>query len=158
MTFATPSFAGGEGNRALRIALDDLTDYLNNEEVRIEANNHRGHEYGSIPFVENYDELSWLANELKSLQPIKAQIDSIFNAYQYGVIYAIRFDETDLDKMANRGGMGLIHFGPVSPNKIVGKFFIDFVENNSSYSMDDPQRFTNGIVWRQRLLKNNMVE
>lgn len=158
LLYATTDFAGGEGCRALRKALHDLHTYLTDEEIRFAALTQRIRntidEYGDTVYEDmdplTSDELTWLQDELNALQPVNEFVNSLFEQYQYGIVYAIKFNENDMANLFNAKGMGITHVGTISPNKIVAKLLTD---SSSTYNscIGDRQRFINMQAWHGRV-------
>ncbi len=157
LLYATRDFAGGEGCRSLRKALNDLWAYLNDEQVRYDALtkpiNETVNGYGEVIYADtplSVHELDWLNDELIALQPIKQFVDAWFEQYQYGVVYAIKFDERDLSSLFTAGGMGIAHTGTIKPGKIVAKLLTD---GNTAYNpfVSDGQQLDMIFAWSDRL-------
>ncbi len=134
LLFATHEFAGGETVRALRKSIQDLEDYLNSKSIRDEVLNNRVFEYhdlisknaqvGSPP---KEVDLIWLQEKVEKLQNLKGKCTEFYNAYEYGVVYAVKFSKKDIENKKDfefNGCMGLKVFSKISSQKIVGKIYI----------------------------------
>ena len=139
LLFSTHEFAGGETVRSLRKAIQDLEDYLTNQSIRDTAMKYKLVEYNDLvsknikarKAPEDVD-LSWLQTEVDKIQNVKEKCLELYNAYEYGVVYAIKFNKNDIkdqDNFEYDGSMGLKSFSRISSRKIVGKIHIpiDFI-------------------------------
>ena len=73
------------------------------------------------------EDLNWLADKLKNLEVILNRLNSITSEYDYGIIYAVEFNKTDVQFMQslNRSMMhGIACYGPISPDQIRAKALI----------------------------------
>jgi hypothetical protein len=66
----------------------------------------------------------WLRERLVELRPLRERCNSAESEYAYGVIYAVRFHETDLDHLL-RNRRDLISLASVSSDRIMAKAVID---------------------------------
>jgi hypothetical protein len=66
---------------------------------------------------------AWLLARLKELDKIHHCCDKLISNYQYGVIYAIRFTDRDLQQLATDHA-GLVFDGTISPDQIPAKCII----------------------------------
>jgi hypothetical protein len=163
--YASRAFAGGETARALRLALGDLREYLDNPVFRKKAITESWkHLRNSTPLsvpsycvpqeIENvsFDHIQqlwgyfesfgsrpgvggrhgvkpcaysdvWLRTKLAELETVHHCCDKFFSSYLYGVVYAIRFTESDLPQLGcDRAG--LTFDATVSPERILAKSII----------------------------------
>jgi hypothetical protein len=156
LTFASEDFAGGEGCRAIRKGIKDLHDFLKDPEIRLGAQNQQirvtVNERGEVipEDLKLIEDLDWLRNELSDLTPIEGYVKNIANQHQYGIVYAIRFDEADLPKMKHNSCMGIMHFGTIHPSKIIAKLIVQSEQQGLIF---DSQRLTNTLIWKSRLAK-----
>jgi len=66
----------------------------------------------------------WLREKLIELQPLRERCNRPKTDYAYGVVYAVRFYEEDLDQLVNNN-RDLISLVPVAPARIAAKALID---------------------------------
>ncbi len=127
LLYSTKGFAGGETARAIRIALEDLVGYTENEDLRQEHYNLQRRECedlvsnGANPTPVVQVNLDWLRSKLAELQPLHDKASNLRNEYQWGVLYAVRFSPDDLQWLADGGSEGVQGFGLIPPEKIAVK-------------------------------------
>ena len=149
LTFASEDFAGGEGCRAVRKGIRDLHNFLKDPDVRLAAQNQQiretVNERGEVipEDLKLIEDLDWLRNELSDLNPVEQYVNRIANQHQYGIVYAIRFDEADLLKMKHNSCMGIMHFGTIHPSKIIAKLI---VRTGHKGLVADLQRYTRVVA------------
>ncbi len=134
LLYATKSFAGGETARALRKSIQDLENYLEDKNIRDADTNYRMLDYNKLVSLNaqvgeppKEVDLLWLKNEVEKLQSLKEKCLEVYSAHEYGVIYAVKFDQEDIknsDDFEFNSCMGLKVFSKISPEKIVGKVHI----------------------------------
>lgn len=159
LLYATRDFAGGEGCRGLRKALHDLHTYLADEDVRVGALtqciDNIINEYGEVVYEDMVplavEELTWLQDELTVLQPVREYVDSLYEQYRYGIVYAIKFNKKDIANLFYANGMGITHVGTISRDKIVAKLLTDGSSTAYNSYIGDRQRFMNMQTWHGRV-------
>ena len=133
LVYASAEMAGGEAAYAVRASFRDFDAYLSDATVRqkhfelvrseIEYLTRMNASASSIPSLPEGD-LAWLKYRLHRLNDIRRRADGAFKSFQYGVIYAIRFEESDLTNLEWAGGMGVLAFSPISKPKLVSKAIV----------------------------------
>jgi hypothetical protein len=86
----------------------------------------------SVPYEPWDMDLEWLCAKLESLHPLYDRLMSLSVNYDHGVIFAVEFNERDVPFMKdlNTGQMhGFVHYGQLSPNRIVAKALISANQN-----------------------------
>lgn len=157
--YASRDFAGGEKLRALRNSIHQLQCYLDEPDVRqahwrymkgeydfLVANNGMNPE-ASCP-VEI--DLTWLSSQLSSLSGIRDLAFDSLEHHTYGVVYAIKLDDSDLDAFEYNTHMGIELTKQIASSKIVGKAVIpgDYIHQSSgqcSEELEMLRSFTTGI-------------
>lgn len=66
-----------------------------------------------------------LREQLAGLSAIRARADAMYETYQRGVVYAVRFEVSDIGHLHYGGGGGLRALVPIGPDRIVAKAIID---------------------------------
>jgi hypothetical protein len=118
MTFAIDDFAGGETTRAMRYALTDLQDYLDYAHIREE---HACGRWRLTADQETTFDLAWLRAERGLLEPLWQACARIYKDHSHGVVYAVRFNRTDLEGLELHPTMGIKAFRRVPPSRVVAK-------------------------------------
>jgi hypothetical protein len=127
LLYSTEDFAGGETARAIRYAAKDLFDYAANEELQQEHYNLQRREceslvsMGAMPTPVIRPNLDWLRLKLTEIEPLLDKANSLKDQHQWGVLYAIRFLPTDLQRLASGGPEGIQYFGEVGQEQIIGR-------------------------------------
>lgn len=115
LVYAERDFVGGESARGLHYALADLKDYLERAEIRkahydAQAVHCRDLvERGGAPTHVIRVDLGWLRSHLVPFDSLAESISNLRNNYRYGLVYAVRFDASDLPFLANNGGSGIAY-------------------------------------------------
>lgn len=123
-TYATKDFAGGETCRALRFCFADLQCYLNSEDIRTKHLRGEGRLWdGSTDDVAAVD-LKWLRNELEALISVYERCREAIEVHQAGIVYAVRFQRSDLEHLRLHNSMGIKATCRIDPVKIVAKVVI----------------------------------
>lgn len=97
---------------------------------------------------------TWLANKLSELDPIYKKCMELKNKYKYGVIYAVRFENSDLDAIEFDPSHGLVSYKPVEPRKIVEKVRVYFIDEFQPLFTDE-ERFHKSFC-KQGLYSKNI--
>jgi hypothetical protein len=124
---STKDFAGGETARAIRLAIEDLVDYAEDEQLRQEHYKLQRHEceylvsQGANPSPVIQVGLNWLHSKLVDLQPLYSKANDLRNRHRWGVVYAIRFSPDDLKGLADGRSEGIQAFCSIPPEKIAAK-------------------------------------
>lgn len=139
--YATRDCAGGETARAVRYAMADLDLFLEDEGVR----NRR-------PV-----DLEWLRDSIASLSDLRKRCFATQDAYDYGIVYAVKFVPEDLESLTYHNAMGIRCFRDLAADRIVGKARLhaeDDVINRADERLDMFSRFMeraddpNGLLCR----------
>jgi hypothetical protein len=136
LTFAKKDFAGGETCRALRYALSDLNTYSVSDAVRAEHLLGRGRRFDSPPETGSPVDCDWLRRELKDLEPVRMTCCKEYDAYSHGIVYAVRFEESDLDSLVLHNPMGIKSFRRIEPTRLIAKVIIP---EDAEESLDMPE-------------------
>lgn len=157
LLYATKDFAGGEGARSVRKSIRDLRSFLENEEVRLNAlmkpiketlNEFGDVLYADTPLCET--ELGWLYEALRKLESVEHYVNNCSENHEYGIVYAIRFNEDDIVHMGSNSSMGLTYSGPLNSDKIIAKLLVSQDANDCGFPYDK-QRSTNHMIWKERI-------
>jgi hypothetical protein len=62
-----------------------------------------------------------VAEGLESLQAPDRVCDHLVQQYEFGIVYAVMFEESDVPNLEDTGGSGILHRGVLGPDRIVGK-------------------------------------
>ena len=118
--YATRSYAGGEKCRAVRIAIEDLHSFIENEQIRLEASRNpenRIDEHSPLCVKD----VSELADRLQSLESLANKCFRLRDDYVGGVVYALRLPEDTRTTLGYSGTMGYRSDTPIPPERIVAK-------------------------------------
>jgi hypothetical protein len=127
LLYSTKNSAGGETARAIRLAVEDLFDYAENEEFRQEHYNFQRHKCedlvskGANPTPVIQVNLDWLRSKLAGLESLRNKASNLRNQHRWGVVYAVRFSPDDLQGLADGGSEGVQGFCGIPPEKIAAK-------------------------------------
>ncbi len=134
LLYSTHEFSGGETVRALRKSIQDLEDYLQNKNIRDADMEYKLIEYNKlislnakVDMCPREVDLNWLEAEVEKLSELKKRCIDAYDQAKYGVIYAVKFTQEDIDEKNNfdyHRNMGLKVFSRVPKEKIVGKICI----------------------------------
>jgi hypothetical protein len=100
--FASPDFAGGETARAIRYAMRDLRLYLDDDRVRSEHYENQRRwcvevlQQNGLPSRVIRVDLNWLCDQLRELEQLTNDCQSLQTSYTHGVVYAARFSPRNL--------------------------------------------------------------
>jgi hypothetical protein len=127
LLFSTKNFAGGETARAIRLAIEYLVDYSEDEKLREKHYRFQRHECEDLvaqganpsPIIEV--NLNWLCSKVIDLQALYTKASDLRNRHQWGVVYAIRFSPDDLKGLADGRSEGIQAFEVIPPEKLVAK-------------------------------------
>jgi hypothetical protein len=117
LTYTTRDFAGGESARAIRCAIADFEQYLNDSETRHQHARHRERNYGEFRDVD----LDWLSGQIRSFRDLYEQCRDALEQHKYGVIYAVRFCREDLRLPSYSSSIGIHCFFDIGPERLVAK-------------------------------------
>jgi hypothetical protein len=127
LLYSTKDFAGGETARAIRHAIEDLADYLTNDELRKDHYNSQRYQCedlvskGANPTPVIQVNLDWLRSKLADLESLRNKASEIRYQHRWGIVYAIRFSPADLQWLESGGSEGIQYFGVIPPGKIAAK-------------------------------------
>jgi hypothetical protein len=127
LLYSTKEFAGGETARAIRYAMQELSDYLTDDHVRQEHYNIQQSEYKDLasksakttPVIKV--NLDWLRAKLTALERLRYKATSLKDQYQCGVVYAVRLSTVDLPRLADGNLQGFQYFGTIPADRIAAK-------------------------------------
>ena len=160
LTYATRDFSGGEKLRSLRRSINDLYSYINDPYVRAQHIELMEHEYNQLIALNAHPtviddarpidiDLDWLRHEITELDGIRCIANEAFSLHKFGVVYAVRFTDNDVDRLSWNQFMGLEVASRTSPTNIVGKVVvpIDF-EKDFFNTGRNPRhkRFNSGLL------------
>ena len=164
LLYATRDFAGGETTRALRLAFADLQEYLSSPDLRHSHMTDLWREYhhlkrigaavGNPPSEIN---LSWLHSEVKKLEELETRCREAFEIHRYGIVYAIRFNESDLSLLESSTSMGIKAPTVTLPEKIIAKVRVPKAWQRDEFREDDrclQALLGDGIAGRLRTSKH----
>jgi hypothetical protein len=118
LIYATSDWAGGESARAIRRAMHDLNIYLDDETVR---QAHTCDLRMTISTKVAPVNLNWLAERIDELTPLWRRCEALKEKHRYGVVYAVRFEDTDLPYCSFDGGTGLRCNRQLDESRLVAK-------------------------------------
>ena len=122
--YASADFAGGEAMRAVRHCFVDLNRYIEDEDVR---ERHVGDQQNEAeltgqPIVQR--EPRWIQEQLTAIVDMKGRCDDAAVRHQFGVVYGVRFQPSDVPNLKWHGAMGLISRCAIPASRLVGKVII----------------------------------
>lgn len=129
LLYATRDFAGGEKLRALRKSFDHLQRYLDDPQVRQDHMQYCQYEYDDLErkgaYMAAYPkpqpvDLAWLSHELSALEDISRSAMIAYDQHGYGVVYAIKVDQQDIELLTYHKTMGIKATCCIAPDKIRG--------------------------------------
>ncbi len=134
MLYATHDFAGGETARALRKCIYELETYLHDQNIRDADMEYKMMEYNQLLSLNAKAgmrpaeiDLKWLESKVEKLSELKNRCANVHLQSEYGVVYAVKFTQKDIDEKSNfdyHASMGLKVFSRIPREKIVGKIYI----------------------------------
>ena len=69
-------------------------------------------------------DMDWLSRELVGLEDVRQMAEAALEQYAYGVVYALRLNETDIEGITWNGAMGFEAAGPISASTIIAKAIV----------------------------------
>lgn len=131
VNYAKHQDAGGEIAKTVRYCFEDLNEFLNNEEIRKEHENkmkkqtEQAYNEGWVfEAPKQTISLEELAKSLNALDHINQRALSLIENTEYGIVYAIRFNEENAKHLLNHNWMGIKYFKDILPDQIVGKAIV----------------------------------
>ncbi|HXB71296.1 MAG TPA: hypothetical protein VNY05_23880 [Candidatus Acidoferrales bacterium] len=152
LVYAQRSWAGGEWAMSFRQAFDDLVEFLRSETARQE---HLQSQVqlcrflvmsGAAPSPVIKVDAARLTAALEPLQVNAEACSQLVQRYEHGLIYAVKFVESDVPNLSDRGGSGILYTGTVLSDRIVGKACLDLGDRPAPRKSDDVERM---IFWRE---------
>jgi hypothetical protein len=126
--YSMRDYCAGECAMALRHAFDDLYEYLESPVLREQHNKQLRLDFGYLQYdKELYRkavipvDLRWLKEELDKIESLRLSCQELYDRHVHGVVYAVRFSETDAETLEYHVSMGIKSFNTVSPEHIVAK-------------------------------------
>jgi hypothetical protein len=146
LVYAQRDWAGGELVMSFRRAFDDLIEFLRSDTVRQKHFDSQKRQCqqlvragGAPSHVIRVNEQS-LAAALEPLRSVADTCGALMQRYEYGLVYALKFTESDVLHLSNCGGSGILYRGAISVDRIVGKaklFLDDRIAPRSSVSKEE---------------------
>lgn len=93
-----------------------------------------GPESGIKPVVFSED---WLRKKLTTLKHVRERCDCLIKSYKYGIVYAVKFSESDIPFLAYSGSSGFMTNKTIPPDRIDSKVriypnvYYEFRKNNN---------------------------
>jgi hypothetical protein len=132
LTYAHRSFAGGECLMSFKRAFEDLLEFAKSATMRQEHLDFQMYNCAELmrlgaarPPVIRVNVDSMLP-ALSPLQNVYEACQKCVSQYKYGLLYAVRFEESDIPNLFNLRGSGILHIGDVPSYRIVGKATLHF--------------------------------
>lgn len=135
LTYADKDFSGGEKARSIRYCGDDLRSILSDDEIYA---NYKDSFDKIKPQMNFYaQEIGFPINEVRlhsrdeiveiydSHETLWEVTSNVFSEHQYGVVYAIKFDDRTVKVLRDGGPMGILSFTDVPPIQILGKVIVN---------------------------------
>ena len=136
-SYASLDYAGGEIARSVRNCFDDLWAYLDDSSV---SDDHMREMQEAVAFCKRMGAaphpvpiitMEEIRARLIALEDVRSVALQIEMAHTYGVVYAVKFNVSDLAASKISLSMGVMCADPIPLEKIVGKTFIpnDYVHD-----------------------------
>lgn len=150
LTFTDKDFSGGEKVRAVRYCGEDLKKILTDDDVYAKYKN--DFEKWKHSIISNAQQMGLAANEVRLRS--RDEVDAIYNSHQnlwqlannafsehqYGIVYAVKFDENTAKDLRNGGSMGILSFADVLPSQILCKVVVDDEIQKSRHVSDNVKK------------------
>jgi hypothetical protein len=127
LVYAQRDSAGGETVRALHHALTDLRAYLENPsvsrrhyELQVDHCKDLVRRDGCPSHVIRVD-MDWLRAQMCELASVSGEIAKLRAEYRFGLVYAVRFESSDLPNLSNAGGEGIVCSAAVPKTRLLAK-------------------------------------
>lgn len=165
LLYATRDFAGGEKLRSLRKSFEQLRKYLDDSQVRQDHMHNLQYEYDDLerkgaymaayPKPEPVD-LIWLSQELSALEDVSCSAMSAFDRHAYGIVYAIKVDQQDIEHLTYHNTMGIKVTCCIAPGKIQAKTIVpgDLILKAHGRSFEEVMKLENFTTGVYSSLKN----
>ena len=133
LLYATRDFAGGEKLRSLRKSFEHLQRYLDDPLIRQDHMQYLQHEYDYLErngaYMPAYSKpvqvnLEWLSHELDTMEQISIAAKVAYDEHEYGVVYAIKLGQQDVEKLTYHNSMGIKATCCIDPGKIEAKAIV----------------------------------
>jgi hypothetical protein len=146
LLYGCRDWAGGEKNRAIRRALNDLDRYLLYPEVR------KSHQETLAAYGEgNLDnvDLAWLQRKVDDLFDIRQLVHETFRRHKHGLVYALRVTQDDLKDLLFNNSMGIESVTQIPADRILSKVIVpaDYQMNLSGRTADEMLHFMNSELF-----------
>jgi hypothetical protein len=152
LEYASRSFAGGETARAVRIALEDLYSYLGSTELRREHYERQRRRCirlvrrGDLPCRVIKVNIEWLGSRLQDLKTLEEACEQLLRRYEYGLVYAVKFNQSDLSSLEFSKIWGLRCFAHLPLERLLAKARLHCGDAElNSQNDEDARRWNN---WR----------
>ena len=116
LLYATKDFAGGEKLRSIRRAIQELKEYLENQELRNYHFEYMQNEYNQLRSMNalNAEEarpvkvdLDWLSHKVSELHDLYLLSVNARESHRQGVVYAVKISSADLKHFSLNPRMGI---------------------------------------------------
>lgn len=155
--FACRDFAGGESVRALRYAIQDLTEYFSDARISKEHVARLEREYEPLVGTSHYPQflregdVERIASRVTALTELQSRCRAPFDDHPYGVIYAIGLSNADAVNLEYHASMGLKAWESIPKSQMLAKMRIP--QNYEPPKVTNPRakrrhdhRLVNGIL------------
>lgn len=121
--YATFAYAGGEKCRAVRVAMKDLQEFIENEQFRMEALSSRENRIdpkrsADVPRIDE------LKSRLRSFDSLVGRCCRVRDEFVEGAVYALRIPEPDRVSFGYSGTMGYRSDTCIPAERIIAKCII----------------------------------
>ncbi len=129
MMYAMPNYAGGETIKGIRNSFQDLMKYVSH-----------------IDGKKEYQDIVRVFLDFK--QPLFNNVKAVHDNHQYGIVYAVLFEDSD-EPILKSAGPGGFYSYEVSVEKIVGK--VKVPKNYIYQSLFSEIGYSKNTYWRNKL-------
>jgi hypothetical protein len=145
--YASKDFVGGELLSSVYYALEDLSEYITNNQWQIL---HRASidKENEIVHPKLYINLDRIQEKLDLLSPLFTSLKSIRETYQYGIAYGYKINSSNYNQMKFRGGMGVI----ANQKPLIDENTVKVIIKNDNFVFaPDNLRINRMVVWKEKL-------
>ena len=131
---ASDDFAGAEKLSRVRKTINDLTAFLENEELREEHYAIKRQAYQKAKVIMHPDhveshrpkivDLEWLSAQLEGLGDVRLLAEQAWEEHSHGVVFAFRLKPADADQMVWHRSMGIMSKASIPCDRIVAKALV----------------------------------
>jgi hypothetical protein len=166
LSYAHRHFAGGEGLMSFKGAFEDLLDFAKSKEIRQEHLDLQIHncvdlvKLGAIRSPVILVDVDSMLRALCPLQSVYEASQRYASSYKHGLLYAVRFQESDIPNLFDRGGSGILHVGSLSSERIVGKACLSFggIDRDEIWKLSYNQDIKHRLAWDDSQLAHAISE